>query len=60
MPATAGELTVLGFDPAEGGRAFRDLIGIVPQQGGVEQVFTVREVVELSAPPIPLAGRPTR
>ena len=26
-----GELTVLGFDPAEGGRAFRDLIGIVPE-----------------------------
>ncbi len=50
-----GELTVLGFDPAEGGRAFRDLIGIVPQEGGVEQVFTVREAVELysSAYPAP-------
>jgi len=46
-PATAGEVRVLGVDPATGGRDFRDRIGIVLQSSGVESEFTVREVIEL-------------
>jgi ABC-2 type transport system ATP-binding protein len=46
-PATSGEISVLGVDPATGGRHFRDRIGIVLQSSGVESEFTVREVIEL-------------
>lgn len=45
--ADEGDIEVLGFHPAAGGRAFRDRIGIVLQETGVEPVLTVREVVEL-------------
>lgn len=45
--ATAGSVTVLGFDPAQSDRDFRDRIGVVLQSSGVEAEFTVREVVEL-------------
>ncbi len=45
--ADSGEIDVLGFRPAAGGRAFRDRIGIVLQETGVELVLTVREVIEL-------------
>ena len=45
--ADSGEIDVLGFSPAAGGRAFRDRIGIVLQETGVELVLTVREVIEL-------------
>ena len=45
--ADSGEIDVLGFRPAAGGRAFRDRIGIVLQETGVEPVLTVREVIEL-------------
>ena len=45
--ATSGSVSVLGVDPAEADREFRDRIGIVLQSSGVESEFTVREVVEL-------------
>jgi ABC-2 type transport system ATP-binding protein len=44
---TAGDVRVLGFDPEDRERAFRERIGIVPQEGGVDPVLTVREVIEL-------------
>ena len=43
----AGEVSVLGVDPANGGRAFRDRIGIVLQTSGVESELTVREAIDL-------------
>jgi ABC-2 type transport system ATP-binding protein len=46
---TSGEVSVLGFDPATGGRAFRERIGIVLQEAGMEEEFTVRELVRLHA-----------
>ncbi|HEY8339535.1 MAG TPA: ABC transporter ATP-binding protein, partial [Egibacteraceae bacterium] len=42
-----GEVEVLGFDPATGGRAFRERIGIVLQEAGIDDEFTVREVLTL-------------
>jgi ABC-2 type transport system ATP-binding protein len=45
----AGEVRVLGFDPATGGRAYRERIGIVLQSAGFEEDFTVRELVRLQA-----------
>jgi len=45
--ATSGAVEVLGIDPANAGRDFRDRIGIVLQSSGVEAEFTVREVIEL-------------
>jgi len=44
---TAGEVRVLGHDPARGERAMRERIGIVLQSTGVELYLTVREVVAL-------------
>ena len=44
---TSGDVSVLGFDPGRRERAFRERIGIVLQEGGVEPSFTVREAVEL-------------
>ncbi len=44
---TGGDVTVLGLDPANGGREFRDRIGIVLQTSGVEPELTVREAIEL-------------
>jgi ABC-2 type transport system ATP-binding protein len=46
---SAGEVRVLGSDPARGERAYRERIGIVLQSTGVEGYLTVREVVELHA-----------
>jgi ABC-2 type transport system ATP-binding protein len=43
----AGDVSVLGLDPARGGREFRDRIGIVLQTSGVETELTVREAVQL-------------
>ena len=37
----AGEVRVLGFDPASGGAAYRDRIGIVLQSAGIELQLTV-------------------
>lgn len=44
---TAGEVRVLGYDPARGERAMRERIGIVLQSTGVELYLSVREVVAL-------------
>ncbi len=44
---TSGDVTVLGFDPATGGRAMRDRFGIVLQSSGIDRELSVREVVEL-------------
>ena len=43
---TSGELAVLGFDPASGGRQFRERIGIVLQESAVEPELTVSEVID--------------
>ncbi len=42
---TSGGVSVLGIDPAVGGREFRDRIGIVLQSSGVELQLTVREAL---------------
>lgn len=44
---TAGEVRVLGFDPASGGRAFKERIGVVLQETGVEPYLTVEESIDL-------------
>ena len=46
---TAGQVSVLGFDPATGGRAFRERIGIVLQEAGFDEEFTVAELVGMYA-----------
>jgi ABC-2 type transport system ATP-binding protein len=43
---TAGEVSVLGFDPAKGQRAFKEKIGIVLQETGVNRFLTVAETIE--------------
>ena len=49
---SGGDVSVLGFDPATGGRAFRERIGIVLQECGVQDDLTVAmdvlEVAELA------------
>jgi ABC-2 type transport system ATP-binding protein len=42
----SGEVSVLGVDPALGGRRLRDRIGIVMQEAGIDPELTVREVLE--------------
>ncbi len=44
---TSGEVTVLGMDPAVGGREFRDRIGIVLQSSGIEDELSVREALQM-------------
>jgi ABC-2 type transport system ATP-binding protein len=44
-PST-GTISVLGMDPTRAGRAFRERIGILLQEGGVEPYLTVAEVVD--------------
>ena len=44
---SAGEVSVLGFDPAKKDRAFWESIGIVLQETGVEPYLAVEEVIEL-------------
>ena len=44
---TSGEVEVLGVDPARGGRAFRDRIGVVLQSSGIDRELTAREVLDL-------------
>jgi ABC-2 type transport system ATP-binding protein len=43
----AGEVSVLGFDPASRDRQLRERIGIVLQSAGVEAYLTIAEVVDL-------------
>jgi ABC-2 type transport system ATP-binding protein len=45
----AGDVSVLGFDPARGGREFRERIGVVLQQSELWPTLTVREVHALFA-----------
>ena len=45
--ATSGDVAVLGMDPSHAARQLRDRIGIVLQTSGIENQFTVREVIEL-------------
>ncbi|CAB4887778.1 MAG: ATP-binding cassette domain-containing protein [Actinobacteria bacterium] len=46
---TSGEVSVLGFDPATGGRAYRERIGVVLQEAGFDEEFKVRELVAMYA-----------
>ena len=45
--ADGGRISVLGFDPATGGRAYRERIGIVLQEGAVEGELSVREALSI-------------
>ena len=45
--AGGGEVSVLGFDPARGGIEFRDRIGIVLQETGIDAQLTVTESLDL-------------
>src|SRR5919199_4522292 len=42
-PATSGELTVLGLDPARDGPRIRSRLGVVPQRDTLDEELTVRE-----------------
>ncbi len=57
---SGGQVSVLGVDPQTGGRAFRDRIGVVLQDAGIDGELTVREVLSLYARcyshPLPVAG----
>ena len=44
---TAGDVSVLGFDPGKRERAFKERIGIVLQETGVEPYLAVDESIEL-------------
>jgi ABC-2 type transport system ATP-binding protein len=55
---TSGSVTVLGFDPATGGRDFRERIGIVLQESAVEPELTVTEVIDVYGDVFP-KRRPT-
>lgn len=46
---TSGSVRVLGFDPASGGRLFRERVGIVLQSGGIDAELTVAETARLYA-----------
>lgn len=45
--ADSGEVAVLGVDPRHGGRSHRERVGIVLQEAGFEEDFTVSELVSL-------------
>jgi ABC-2 type transport system ATP-binding protein len=46
---SAGDVSVLGHDPAGNPRSLKERVGIVLQQTGVDEYLTVREVVEMVA-----------
>src|SRR3954471_19402797 len=48
-PRSQGDVAVLGVDPAEGTRAWRDRIGIVLQESAPDPGLTVHESLELYA-----------
>jgi ABC-2 type transport system ATP-binding protein len=48
---TSGQISVLGFDPANGDTEFRDRIGIVLQETSVEKELTVKEAIEIHGGP---------
>ena len=56
--ADAGEVSVLGHDPGRLERYLRERIGIVLQEGAVDNAITVREAVELYSAAYP-QPRPT-
>ncbi len=43
----AGEIDVLGYDPGQNARAFKESIGIVLQTTGVEPYLTVQETIDV-------------
>jgi ABC-2 type transport system ATP-binding protein len=45
--ADAGAVSVLGYDPGKRERGFREKIGIVLQEGGLDPTIRVREAIEL-------------
>jgi ABC-2 type transport system ATP-binding protein len=51
--ADAGAVDVLGHDPAQRERAFRERIGIVLQEDGLDQALAVCEAVDLYSAPYP-------
>jgi ABC-2 type transport system ATP-binding protein len=55
---TAGEVSVLGQDPAHGGRRLRERIGIVLQSTGIDPFLTVSETIDMYADYYP-RRRPT-
>ncbi|MEV4709413.1 ABC transporter ATP-binding protein [Actinoplanes sp. NPDC049316] len=46
---SGGEVRVLGLDPGDGTRQFRERVGIVLQSGGIDAELSVREMVSLYA-----------
>jgi ABC-2 type transport system ATP-binding protein len=46
---TAGDVAVLGHDPAHGGRNLRERIGIVLQSTGIDPFLTVNETIDMYA-----------
>lgn len=48
-PRTAGQVAVLGADPGRADRAWRNRVGIVLQESGVEPGLSVRECLDLYA-----------
>jgi ABC-2 type transport system ATP-binding protein len=44
---TSGRVSVLGFDPQTGGRDYRERIGVVLQEAGVDEDFSVAELCAL-------------
>jgi ABC-2 type transport system ATP-binding protein len=48
-PRTAGEVSVLGLDPARATRAWRERIGLVLQESELDPLYTVRETVGMFA-----------
>ena len=46
---TSGEVEVLGYDPGKADREFRDRIGVVLQESGIEKELSVREVLTMTA-----------
>ncbi len=57
---TAGEVSVLGFDPARRDRPMKARIGIVLQSTGIDPYLTVAETVELFRGYYPTLAPPTR
>lgn len=44
---SSGDVSVLGFDPGDSPRAFRDQIGIVLQETAIETELTVKEAIDI-------------
>src|SRR3989440_3300206 len=54
----AGEVKVLGFDPAEGRREFKERIGVVLQEAGHPPTMTVMEAVRVFSAAYPHPRQP--